>query len=824
MIDENVELSSDLEWMLQSRQASPAMLAEALVNEFYPSVYRLALALLEDREAARAAALKTLSSALANASSYGKASGLLPWFYRLALVSVQAAQTRMTGGPGARAFAGQEGGSSNPAESALRRCLLALDEGERTAALLYYLPGLSTEEVAQAMKRRRSEVEATLQGARRAVSSAPGWEGLSSGELDARLRGYFQSWWPSPELYPEDLRAVISTVLGQADAQRRRQRRLISFSEIIWIGAAVLLALGLAWTSGRSMPQPEATPYPLNTPVPSPTPTQELVVSYFAQPGETLASIAAHTGVHLDELVRLNPNFIEEHVQRGQWVKLPAESPSSAPTPVPPAASQLEPLDSQASSETILHYLAASPAHWHTLWADVQVIRYGPPGYVGPPQAYRSQVWISQPGQSIQLIGPVAGDPTYRFLTSGKFIYFSSRDSQYSWYSDSTGLLVSWSALPDLIFPYDSNWLKGPGSFKIVGDDKQAGRAVVVADWIDQRGKRERRLWMDTLTGVILRQREFGGSDDQTVLADYVVSEVAFDADFPAGLFNPRQPNLAYAQDYRGQPVLSRAPQPAATWVPPQGHAPLPMVRLPSVFDPAHSRLTFQYPGASGGQDVQPAKSPIINLFADEFFLGKVQFAGPWNLECSRSPDGRRLAFTSKGSYPQPGDPASSKLSWFNLSDLSVHHPQSEIIASNFAFGPDSRRLAVFGYVHNYGMSTVATKGGIEILDTDTGEEHWLLDLGSADSLVWNPDGERLALIGTDQSSHGQEVMIVSASTGEIDYRAPYDPAIYRLPQDGQRLAPGFPSADWPALGWGVSFPVEPGGLEACSAPPGSGG
>ena len=35
------ELTSDLEWMLQSGQATSEMLAEVLVQEFYPGAYRL---------------------------------------------------------------------------------------------------------------------------------------------------------------------------------------------------------------------------------------------------------------------------------------------------------------------------------------------------------------------------------------------------------------------------------------------------------------------------------------------------------------------------------------------------------------------------------------------------------------------------------------------------------------------------------------------------------------------------------------------------------------------------------------------------------------
>ena len=62
MCEEPPELVSDLEWMLQSNQASREMLLETLAREHYAPLYHLALSLLVDPKAARqttAAALAT---------------------------------------------------------------------------------------------------------------------------------------------------------------------------------------------------------------------------------------------------------------------------------------------------------------------------------------------------------------------------------------------------------------------------------------------------------------------------------------------------------------------------------------------------------------------------------------------------------------------------------------------------------------------------------------------------------------------------------------------------------------------------------------------
>jgi hypothetical protein len=43
---------------------------------------------------------------------------------------------------------------------------------------------------------------------------------------------------------------------------------------------------------------------------------------------------------------------------------------------------------------------------WKSLWADAQIVRYGPAGYLGPLQVYRSQVWVEQPEQKMVLLRP----------------------------------------------------------------------------------------------------------------------------------------------------------------------------------------------------------------------------------------------------------------------------------------------------------------------------------------------------------------------------------------------------------------------------------
>jgi hypothetical protein len=65
-------------------------------------------------------------------------------------------------------------------------------------------------------------------------------------------------------------------------------------------------------------------------------------------------------------------------------------------------------------------------------------------------------------------------------------------------------------------------------------------------------------------------------------------------------------------------------------------------------------------------------------------------------------------------------------------------------------------------------------------------------------------------LIATTASVLDEEVLVIDVQTGAVTYREPID------------IGSGNPNGgqDWPMVEWGTDFPVEMGGLEACTAPP----
>jgi dipeptidyl aminopeptidase/acylaminoacyl peptidase len=122
---------------------------------------------------------------------------------------------------------------------------------------------------------------------------------------------------------------------------------------------------------------------------------------------------------------------------------------------------------------------------------------------------------------------------------------------------------------------------------------------------------------------------------------------------------------------------------------------------------------------------------------------------------------------------------------------------------TEFAFSPDSRRLA---YFHNHNSLGF---GYLSVVDLSSQLSRLLIKVGDLKSLVWSPDGRSLAMIVRfDPASYMEDVIVVDAGTGQITYSAPIDYQSNAV-------------KDWPMEEWGVEFPVEMGDLQSCSSPPG---
>jgi hypothetical protein len=486
-------------------------------------------------------------------------------------------------------------------------------------------------------------------------------------------------------------------------------------------------------------------------------------------------------------------------------VRLPlAATPVSTPRP---AVRQAWPLSLLSSSEAISQRLVESAELWSTLWVDVQAAKFGPPSYRGAPRLYRLQAWVSQPAQSIQLFGLLAGEPASLYIYRGYRGDYLNPLLGISYTKEAAATpasLLENEDLRQMVYPSTSIAAIQPGFFRAVRPESWLGRQTLVVDWRDQYGQRRLRLWIDTRTGLLLRRQEFGGDDFNLLLADIQVTELALDQAAPPEQLATAMQKLQSAPITFEQAATTPAlllPTPTAA-VRLENRASLGKEPAPPGYDPRRARLEFEFPNNLDYSNASNGTASIpVNLFADRYLIGATRFGLPWLLRCARSPDGLRLAFNTFSDGAVPPDDA---LRWLELRDTAkIYEPLPGMHARDFAFSPDSQKLAVFAAGED-----AAGSDGIYLVTLATGDFTKVFALADAHSLLWSPDGEFLALSGVIEAGDGEQVLVLHLRSRQIAFQADPLPGGAALP------------VDWPIANWGATFPVAPGDMQTCSNPP----
>jgi RNA polymerase sigma-70 factor (ECF subfamily) len=842
MLVDTPELAPDLEWMLAGGQASPEVLAAALVQEYFPRVYRLALAILDDPDEAGAAAIETFVAAIQQVYRYPSSQGVRVWLFQLVLASCQAPARRLKARRVVKSIAptrknsqdlGADLGASIPSSQAEALAWLAVDDlpaKTRLAVLLAALFALPEAEIARVVGQNEAQLHNRLETAGRKVMSVLTEAGLVEAEPGSLL----QNRWPPPDFSKVELDQLAVEIARQAGQRGRRTRRAISLGEMSLVAITILIVSGLVWGNNRLAPEPTLEPQgfaptaiPTGIPVTmTPGPPQ---FTLYPKESYTITSLAERLGVPVGWLSEVSGLHPDQGVEPGMSLAIPAANMLNVggwPTPVAPVAHRLAPLGAQSSAAEVADYLALSATLWKTLWADVQIVRYGPPGYVGPPLASRAQAWVSQPGESLQLSGPLGGQVENVMAVRDGWEFWYYLSNNWGVMQEADGFLDS-SELSSLFNPGQSNWYLDGGSIKVIEMAEAAGRPALLVEWHKSpmadkrpvpnawwRSQIDRmQLWIDAQTGVVLRERGFGGSDLTTVLQDYIVTAIRYDADFPE-LYPEDLTSGILAQFWQDETrqVAARV-EPLPAWDPPEGHQRLPRALPLPGFDPDRSRLTFQYPEDLADITTPGARQahPEIELFANGNYLGSLAFADPWTVDCQRTADGKTLIykawerFFDDGSY---GDPRLYKL----VLDRS---PEPELLLEGltvywFALAPDGRRLAFAEGRDNYLTQS------LRLLDLETGEQTSLSQDAVA-SPVWSPDGRFLSYIAYTDATAEQKVNVLDVESKKIVYSVNIDSSGPLFSWD--ELPDYWPSPDWPGHDWGVEFPVFTHDLGNCHMP-----
>ncbi|MEW5869374.1 MAG: LysM peptidoglycan-binding domain-containing protein [Chloroflexota bacterium] len=852
MFGSSEDLTSDLDWMLQSGQVSRNVLLEALLQEHYLPVYRLALMFLDDPQAARMAVERGFTTALLKVHEYSEEIGVLTWLYQIALETIWIAKEHrqswiaklFSGAQSKKSDLGMVSGSEEE-QAAFWQVFETLADIEKVNLVLSEVEHWQPDQVGAVLEMGEGEVVSALRSIHLRIHSeiwkaqqawlAPG-EKLQERQHSLEIGRWLEVRWPAPVWSEDESDELAGEILELAARKGARRRGLMLVREMAMIAATISVVLVVIFGANWLWPEPQ----PASTAAP-PQPTDRVVtqlvyvtstlkqvqivtatstvtpealarppadIFYVVQPGDTLTTVAYKLKTTVEKLRHLNriPSGVE--LQAGQRLINPVLAPLAPTLAATPVAvpSSPAPLITPYSPQTLYQRLIPNPSDFASLWLDALLVDYGPLSYLGPPRVQRVQTWLSQ-DQFLIIMGDERSVQTVWMQTGGER-YIARPGVGLPWFMvwDES---VQGENLADLVTLYNAilstrDLAASPfTTLRPGGREEVAERQAMLVDVINQDGQREARFWLDDQSNLVLGKQFFGGEDFQTLMTEVLVTQVKYYIDLPQEFFDLRLPWRGnFALDSSGQPIPADAWS-AMPYVEGErqqlGHTP-----APQGFNPAGSRLAFQYPSSYQIDD----EMTNIYLFADEYLLSSTPFGNPWTTICDRSPDGLKVAYVSQ---PFRSPYFASSLYWFNLAEAPgiVKMIPAPPIVTQFAFAPDSRHMAVFGFYdpQDVGVLFIVDLEG-EVLDVEGESLTFLARFVDVRSLVWSPDGEQLALIARLNEGSAEDYVMVYSKSGDLLYSSSID-------------TESNAHSNWPMDTWEVTFPVEMGRMDACAMPPG---
>jgi RNA polymerase sigma factor (sigma-70 family) len=727
---EQPPLSTDLEWMLTSSQTSVELIVEAVVHEHFASLYRLALAYLEDLPLAERAVQQALISVVENRHRFHQSDAFKQWLFQQLIVACRRLKSQvLRKSSQSLSFSDDPAGeihASRPARSEDELWQMVDESGEpsRSVLLLYYLVGIQTQSIAAILAIHEADVASILVDAHDWLTLVQP-EGTESGEdPEFWVVGLFQRRWSPQKLSEADQDALIMSVIHSLDERRRRKQAFNIFQQILSVLAVLAILAIVGWLTNQV---------------------------FRVRPQQVIVYITA------------TPKF---RPTLGAAAAFPTELPDRMVQRLPPLPRQHEPLNASSQPDEIRQRMYESRSLWSNVWVDAQLIRYGPDGFVGPAEVYSNLMWINNPSpdkpweRRLVISESADGNPLYASLVQDQKVHeidlrnglaytYNLRQNNPFYDAMSPGYRGMYRF--DLRGVLDGTYLSGmlfsaglvslPGKLEVVGTERLLGREVVMVINHLADGHME-QLWLDPYTGMVLRWKGYG-SQTGKLLAEMIVSSIAFETRFPDDVLS--------SASFQRLPVTLDSPSNSPAKISPRC-------------------VTFQWPDVI---DTQGSLSTPVQLFSDGSFLGQVQISEPWHIQCKRSASGDMVACLN----PPPGVGgalyAESSLFWFNLTHLNEVHrvlPGAAWISSDFAFSPDGNYLAFWACTG--GQVTC----GIYILDTATLQPKKLIDEPPAATFfTWSPDSKFLSYIRAGQTvQDAQGFVIVRVDTGEIADAGPF--------------------------------------------------
>ena len=701
-------LSPDLEWMLRGNQASVAMIVEAIIQEHYSDLYRLAFSLLNDPEQARECVAETLCLAADKTHHDLGEVSVQTWLYSLLIGKCikKPKDFRSNASDNHR-----YGSSAIYARNAdISGCLDGMDPVERLVIMLYYQHNLSNSEIAYILKSTEGDIQLEISRLKSDFSSCI--DAISKRPYSSRagIQAVIDKRCPAIELDEGTRELLIAKVVAVVHSQRRRRRRFTTVMQLLLTGAVLIFIAALGWLTNRM-------------------------------------SDLAGSRLFVNTVIVTKVVYIESTVE--------SESTNNgAPNP--------EPLDESASFDDVFMRMRDNTHTWNTIWLDGRIIEYGPPGYVGTPLVRREQVWLDKPNRALVLSGWAGG-------VADRVHYFSNRlESDFNLHQSSpfTSFIFPYRfeftgenhriTTGDLVSGRRTIILEG---FRV--DESLAERLWVdVVTGVTLRWQRFASDGTSLLSEIVVRE----------IVYDAAFPETIIDRRQPVLHFSQGYSGERYSisEEYptpRRTPAPGHSPLPRMT--PPVGYdfSNSPLYFQWNQSPPSDNVLLgIQNRNREEVSEEEYGGDVPVDVFAGDYYLGQVIF-NPWEARCVRSADGKLAAIISlTGNRDAP----EYHLHWFVLGDI---YTQAKLALDISTFGPAleialyGRRLTFSACVGKPG----AEECGVYLADLQLGSYSIFHPITQVYDLVWSSDGKILEM-WTYLTPWESQKGVFEIETGELLY------------------------------------------------------
>jgi len=367
---------------------------------------------------------------------------------------------------------------------------------------------------------------------------------------------------------------------------------------------------------------------------------------------------------------------------------------------------------------------------------------------------------------------------------------YSRLGSQYPWFSIKTETVFKFPFAINYLFTSIDQELQQVLTYSPVGEKVWAGQDAVIVDLITHDGILHATLWLDSLTGIILREQYFDPGSNGNLIIESSISEIDFDKSMPTMWKKPSQstPVLrGYSRRFTGQSQPSDSVSDDLD---------------PLEFDPSLSQLTFF---KAARFDYDSDGLGVFHLFADNNFIGDIELVDPLRMICARSPDGRHIVFSEWSLFPTN---IKDKLYSVNLNKLNlVRLSIPDTIIYRISVSPDNRQVVVSGYDGLDGQDR------FYLVDSDSGDHKLLPIPAGFGSIAWSPDGNQVAIMDRSIFHYGPDtssiILVYDLESGE---------KINEFHTDN--VISGSTTVTIPLDGWTAKFNLLLQDLSNCTNPP----